>query len=295
MARAGLIPNLPFSERSRSATADKSSSVVVDRFEESIRQRRARRALHRHDHAELFVLTGGGRLLCDGREFRLADTSLVFIGAGQVHAWLEADDLRGIVIAFSREFAEPVPGGRALWSILFAQGGGTEAATSVPAAQARQVRHAGERLAQEFLAGERGWADMVRAELHGLLTRLVRWQRSGPAAGSPETQLTREFRAALEANFRRLGRVADYGRLLRVTEERLIAAVRTMTGQTPAELWRARVLLEARRCLEYSRLDIAEIAYGLGFKDPSYFARFFRRETGLGPREFRAALRKKHR
>jgi AraC family transcriptional activator of pobA len=39
----------------------------------------------------------------------------------------------------------------------------------------------------------------------------------------------------------------------------------------------------------FTNLPIHEIAYELAFSDPSHFARFFRKQTGTTPHEFRAA------
>ena len=50
-----------------------------------------------------------------------------------------------------------------------------------------------------------------------------------------------------------------------------------------------RVLTEAKRQLVFTRQPIHEIAYDLAFSDPSHFARFFRKQTGTTPHEFRAA------
>ena len=47
-----------------------------------------------------------------------------------------------------------------------------------------------------------------------------------------------------------------------------------------------RLLLEARRRLLYSDESVGRIAGALGFRDPSYFSRFFRAKTGRSPRQF---------
>jgi AraC family transcriptional regulator, transcriptional activator of pobA len=47
------------------------------------------------------------------------------------------------------------------------------------------------------------------------------------------------------------------------------------------------VLTEAKRQLVFTNQPITEIAYNLGFADPSHFARFFRKQTGTTPHEFR--------
>jgi AraC family transcriptional activator of pobA len=41
----------------------------------------------------------------------------------------------------------------------------------------------------------------------------------------------------------------------------------------------------------HTELSVSEIAYQLGYKDPSYFARVFRKSTGQAPADFRTAIR----
>jgi AraC family transcriptional activator of pobA len=52
-----------------------------------------------------------------------------------------------------------------------------------------------------------------------------------------------------------------------------------------------RLVLEARRRLVYAASSISNIARELGFKDPAYFSRFFRRHQGIGPNDFRRRQR----
>jgi AraC family transcriptional regulator, transcriptional activator of pobA len=63
--------------------------------------------------------------------------------------------------------------------------------------------------------------------------------------------------------------------------------VKEITGLTVNELIHKRIILEAKRLLINEHLDILQIAFELGFKDASYFARFFKRSTGLSPTQFR--------
>ena len=60
------------------------------------------------------------------------------------------------------------------------------------------------------------------------------------------------------------------------------------TGQSPLGLIHARLFTDARQMLETSGLQIAEISVHLGFDDPAYFSRFFKRLTGKSPRQYRA-------
>ena len=53
----------------------------------------------------------------------------------------------------------------------------------------------------------------------------------------------------------------------------------------------ARAVHEAKRELAYSTLSVKQIAAALGFRDEAYFGRFFRKQTGLRPTEFRERAR----
>ena len=60
-----------------------------------------------------------------------------------------------------------------------------------------------------------------------------------------------------------------------------------MTGKSAGTLVQDRLVLEAQRLLIYTNATSSMVAYELGFKDPSYFSRFFKRRTGLSPMAFR--------
>jgi AraC-like DNA-binding protein len=70
--------------------------------------------------------------------------------------------------------------------------------------------------------------------------------------------------------------------------------VRKESKQSAGAIVRQRRLLDAKRLLSHSDLSVSEIGYRLGFQDPSYFSRFFRKSTGSAPAEFREAIREKY-
>lgn len=51
-----------------------------------------------------------------------------------------------------------------------------------------------------------------------------------------------------------------------------------------------RIILEAQRLLLHSHLNVNQIAYRLGFEDPSYFVKYFRKYTATSPTAFRKAI-----
>ena len=97
------------------------------------------------------------------------------------------------------------------------------------------------------------------------------------------------LRKLVEEHFQKERQLAFYADKLAMTVDRLNDHVKRATGVTAGHLIRQRVLTEAKRQLVFTSQPIHEIAYDLAFSDPSHFARFFRKQTGTTPHEFRAA------
>ena len=95
------------------------------------------------------------------------------------------------------------------------------------------------------------------------------------------------FRDLLETNFTKLKSVKDYASKIFISEKRLGQATTKILGKLPKEMINERVLLEAKRLLVHSNLSIKEIGQELGFDDPAYFVRYFKKNTETTPVEFR--------
>jgi AraC-like DNA-binding protein len=104
------------------------------------------------------------------------------------------------------------------------------------------------------------------------------------------------------AEFARLTGRADLGlwsvrahaERIGVTPAHLTEAVKAATGRTAAQLVREARIREAERFLLRTDLTVRQVASRVGFADPAYFCRFFRRETGSSPGDFRRAGEKHH-
>jgi AraC family transcriptional activator of pobA len=87
-------------------------------------------------------------------------------------------------------------------------------------------------------------------------------------------------------------RVEDYARAAGVSRDRLGSAVQRATGLSPQDYLHRELASEARELLANSGLQVAEIAFRLGFSDPAYFNRFFTRIEGLPPGRWRKRQRR---
>jgi AraC family transcriptional activator of pobA len=66
---------------------------------------------------------------------------------------------------------------------------------------------------------------------------------------------------------------------------------REFHGRSALEVLHHRLMLEARRNLQYTGMTIAQLSDYLGFSDSTYFSRFFRRYSGVSPKAFRNSIK----
>ncbi|SMQ85403.1 transcriptional regulator, AraC family [Devosia lucknowensis] len=140
-----------------------------------------------------------------------------------------------------------------------------------------------------------GAQEMVRHQL--AIVSILLWRSSDISATARQPApraLVNNFLRLVDQQMRGHWSVADYARYLGVSVDRLNTAVMRATGQSPLALIHGRLMSEARQMLENSGMHIAEIALSLGFDDPAYFSRFFKRLSGRSPRQYRLEAIRSH-
>jgi AraC-like DNA-binding protein len=95
------------------------------------------------------------------------------------------------------------------------------------------------------------------------------------------------FKEALNEGFKEHKTVSYYANELNITEKRLNQATSTVLGQSPKQIINHRVMLEAKRLIGHTHNNIKEVAYFLGFNEPTNFIKYFRQHAGITPVEFR--------
>jgi len=131
---------------------------------------------------------------------------------------------------------------------------------------------------------------LLRHQLHTLLVRLYLVQVDDKKTEtSPPVFLKRfiAYRLTVEHNFQRWHQVADYAKYLACSEKSLSRATHSVAGVNAKAFLSKRISLEAKRLLSHTGMPIASIADILGFDEATNFVKFFRREAGCSPGEFR--------
>ena len=102
-----------------------------------------------------------------------------------------------------------------------------------------------------------------------------------------DVQFLRKFSKLVEQHYKTLHTVADYADLLFITPKNLSKKISLVSKETPNDIIKNRIILEAKRLLAHTALNVKEIAYSLNYEDDAYFVRFFTKNTGMSPTNFR--------
>lgn len=255
-------------------------------------------APHYHDFFQVSLILGEALLMHDFREKRVSGQTLFFLSPGQVHAAISGGETDGTILSFTREFFDAGTAGSPslLLDLPFFYSPDLPPWMEIPDEESGDVRRIFREIQEEFNEARAGAAEVVRALLRVLLVKASRWRTEGEASlpTSRSSALARDFQLLVERQFREWQALTPYARELGVTNNHLNDVIRETTGLSAGEHIRRRRVLDAKRLLLYSGLSVSEIGFQLGFKDPSYFARFFRRYQDQTPAEFREEIREKY-
>jgi AraC family transcriptional activator of pobA len=116
-------------------------------------------------------------------------------------------------------------------------------------------------------------------------------QVDNEGARRSEICLAERFRELIDQHYRANLPLQDYASMMAVSLAQLRAACAAATGQSPTRMIHARIITEAKRNLIFGNTSMEQIAFSLGFSNAAYFTRFFRKEVGQTPSQFRISAR----
>lgn len=251
---------------------------------------------HYHDFFQVSLLLGDGALMHDFRESEAKGATLFFLSPGQVHTIVPKPEMTGTIVSFTREFLEAGGEEGFLMNLPFFFTAEQAPWLRLPVERLVWVKGVFQDLQKEYDEDPEGSAEVARCLLRMLFVKAARWHTvESPILGRGRLPLlVRRFRQEVEVHHHEWLTLEPYARELGVTANHLNDAVREETGQSAGEHLRQRRLLDAKRQLLHSTMSVSEIGYGLGFEDPSYFSRFFKRYEGVTPAKFRKEIREKY-
>jgi AraC family transcriptional activator of pobA len=247
---------------------------------------------HRDDHYLFFLLESGSALLMiDFQQLSFPEASLYYILPGQVHHRIRNQVAEGWFLAVDTSLVTPEYQHVFESQLVLQQ----PFSLSPPfLQQCQQVLGLLEQTYQETTP-----SPFQLRVVHSLLQAFIGMVAGCYSQGHPSRfhlsrpeQLARQFKKLLREKIRLLKSPSAYADELNISESYLNEALKKVTG-LPVSYWILQeAMLEAKRLLHYSQLNVKEIAHTLGYDDHTYFSRLFKKATGTTPLAFRAHYRK---
>ena len=253
---------------------------------------------HRHDFQTImWTWTGSSTHLIDNQLITSSPGTIHIIARGQVHLFVavsndftghfvrfEDDFLPNISVPALKNYRQSLFSGRRSGQLLQLEDG------DIPAYQSLLGQMETEFNSPELFAQP----DALRYFLCVLLVRLERSFRQ--ALPQPEIPLTvtssfQEFISLVEDKFMAEHQVSFYANTLYLTPGQLTSISKQAVGKTAKQVIADRIMVEAKRKLQFTNLTVKEIAFALGYVSPFYFTQAFTRRSGMSPSEYRSQFR----
>lgn len=253
---------------------------------------------HRHDFFEvLYLLKGSGFHVIDGNKYEIKPPCVFFMSPGQAHKLELSNDIEGFIFIFTSDFyllnrsnqnsliefpffytihQDNPP-------LLLENENDIRFLETLFRQSISEIQQAGESI-----------PEMLRSILDLILTTCAaRYPMNENLLNKGKGQiLVKRFFYLVEENHQKNLSLSDYSGMIGVTPNHLTQTVKLLTGKTSSQIIKAKQLLEIKRLLVHTNLNVSEIANQLNFEDQSYFTKFFKRETGKTPVQYRAEVLK---
>ena len=248
---------------------------------------------HRHDFFEvLYLAKGSGYHVIDSNKYKIKPPCVFFMSPGQAHKLELSQDIEGFIFIFTADF---------YLLNLSDQNSLIEFPFFYTVQQDNPPLHLESEedvlfIERLFLQGiaelkkDSHSIDMLRSILDLLLTTCSsRYKTSNNTISKGKGHiLVKRFYQLAEGNYLKNWPHSQYATLLSVSPNHLTQTVRQFTGKTSLQVIKLKQILEIKRLLLHTNLNVSEIAFQLNFDDQSYFSKFFKRETQLTPMQYRS-------
>jgi AraC family transcriptional regulator, transcriptional activator of pobA len=256
---------------------------------------------HRHNYYTIiWVKKGKGTHFIDFRKYEVKADTIYFLTPEQVHDLQLEKGAEGYVLLFTPDFTMEYG-----LSLQFIENTGfffrcdDLAPFHIPKdVDSSNLEHLVHHIRDEFNGSSPYYLDAIGSWLKLFLLECKRLSMQVSQSPEPRTStravLVKQFRDQLESNYNRWHKVADYARELHITPNYLNEVLSIETGTSAKDFILDRIMLEAKRFAGFAELSAKEVAYTLGFEDPSHFSKLFRQHQDKSFTDFREETRKKY-
>lgn len=248
---------------------------------------------HRHDFFEVLYLSkGSGFHVIDGNKYDIKPPCVFFMSPGQAHKIEFSSDIEGYIFIFTAEFylINQSNQNRLIeFPFFFTIRQDNRPLMLDSFNDVLFIENLFKKGIDEMGKGVEYSIDLLRSVLDLILTSCAVLYKTD------ENQLTKgkghivvkKFFQLVEENYQNNLSVTEYADNLAITPNHLTQTVNQLTGKTSSQIIKSKQVLEIKRLLVHTNLSVTEIANRLNFSDQSYFTKFFKRESGISPLQYR--------
>jgi len=237
----------------------------------------------------MWICEGSGTHTIDFKTYQVEANQLYFLTPGQIHSWQLSPDIRGYNLFFEANFFLSRFGNR-LYQYPFYHSHQQQPLVSGVERQ-ELFSSIFKQAYLEYEQQQPNRAEVFLSFLHIILETANRlYHQQWPGVDTQLYDRIRQYEELLEQQFLTVREVASYAEQMNLTPNYLNHICKKIVGKTASQLLHERLVVEAKRLLTHTSHSVKEVAYYLGFEDPSYFVRFFRKQTNQTPAEFRQGL-----
>ncbi len=241
---------------------------------------------HRHHfYAIYWFHQGSGTHLIDFETYAIRPDRIFFLRPEQIHFLPDMTDVNYSTIQFIEEF---MLCSVTEYRVAYKQ---IPAYLDLDPAASQRIAILFQQILQESTSDLNHSTQLIQSEINTLLLELERM--AIPDQSLPnEPDLLKHYKELIDQQYDSVKLVRDYARQLGVSPNHLNILATNYWGKSALSAIHERILLEIKRLLLRTDLSISEIAYRLGFNELPYFSRFFKRQVGMTPHEFREQMNK---
>lgn len=262
----------------------------MTRLETLVREFKGIDQSHAHTfYLMMWISQGSGTHTIDFKTYTIRPHQLYFLTPGQVHSWQLSADTQGFNLFFEPNFI------RTHWGNRLHQYPFYHSHQHLPVVEVNQQPSLFNDLFtyayREYEQRQVNRSEVFLSFVHILLESANRLYDQRLIGAAPHYyDRIRQFEDLLEKQFIEVRAVSAYADQLGLTPNHLNHICKNVLGKTASQLLHERLLIEAKRLLTHTAQSVKEVGFQLGFDDPSYFVRFFKKYAGQTPNEFRQAL-----
>ena len=247
---------------------------------------------HRHKYYELVIITdcleGSYSHNIDFITYPLQAGRIYFIAPGQAHAWNIKQynkEYKGFLITFNEDFI--LNGNKLLERELLKLFDPMDTTPYIEfdPKYFYETFPTMSLLEMEYLKKSANYS-LLRALLETLLHYMSALKLKHNETLDFNCQRLVAVRKLIEKHYKQERHVEFYARKMGLSAKRINEISRELSGQTITQLIHRRLLLEAKREIISPSKTIHSISDELGFENPSYFTRFFKKHEGITPTAF---------